>query len=334
MVCIAYIDCQICLGLPEHPIVYYQCSEGHLICSSCFQTITFDKKCAVCRKDMKNASRNRIAEECVKIRIVKCENDQCNTELQYGDMYNHIMKECKYTNVACKYKPLGCSWNGMRNNQLSHQSQCRKSLNLDTFLLNKRKSDLLNEMKRYELNKVLLEHDISYSFPFNIANPLGIEERHSFDSFHIEGDVYLKYKRTQSGKKTLMIKIVIYDSYTIKKARIGVICKPLLQRSHSQVFDAFKDNNHIPSGSWQSAWYSIMTYKEQAVGRIALFIDVTSKNLLRPPILHMIRQNDDDFYDDNHDVDDDEDENYDDDENLWSYDDVDNDDGDDGGNDD
>ena len=57
------LECPVCCEIPKSHI--YQCSKGHLICSSCHRKMpSTDKKCPICREAYKkNISRNLFAEQ-------------------------------------------------------------------------------------------------------------------------------------------------------------------------------------------------------------------------------------------------------------------------------
>lgn len=166
-----YSVCQICQHLPKNPIIYYQCKEGHLICSNCYHSDAFIiKDCGLCRNPMNNPEiRNRIAENLIKNTLVKCEFSECNAMMKYPEMQHHLDNECQAKVIACKYKRLGCNWMGPRRNATNHQ---HSGIDYDTLItkfegIDENVSMLTCSNKKIQsFNDAIINHNIFGSFDF------------------------------------------------------------------------------------------------------------------------------------------------------------------------
>lgn len=181
---------------------------------------------------MNHASRSRIAERAVEMRNVKCEMDECTVELQYGKMKQHLAKDCKFVVVKCKYSLLGCSWTGIRDNQLNHQQVCKKEFNLDDVLttmvqLRDDKKEVDEELDNNEIEKIELEekqaqlreekselellmihHKLKHSFGFNFGSIPRMHRTFDFDiSIGQKGTLCLKLLMPSDDTVSLMVKI-------------------------------------------------------------------------------------------------------------------------------
>ena len=59
--------------------------------------------------------------------------------MEFLKLQYHIENECKYTLINCKYKSLGCNWNGFKKNLINHQNKC--TIDQDNIL------NIVNELK-------------------------------------------------------------------------------------------------------------------------------------------------------------------------------------------
>ena len=140
------------------------------MCSNCYHNDAFiDKKCGICRDPMGNPSRSRIAEKAIKRMIVKCEFDECNATMKYGEMQHHLDIECQAVEIECKYQRLGCNWTGPRRNATNHQHSDIDYDDLLMYILNR---DTEISICEWSLDKAkvfkdtIINHDIFATFDF------------------------------------------------------------------------------------------------------------------------------------------------------------------------
>ena len=133
--------CCICSELSSGKIL--QCPNGCLICETWYVfiaiytfhsftpcVISYPKicpmKCPLCRVGMSKTKpiRCRIAEKALASRLVTCRHEGCGEEVTFAKLQHHEQKECKYLPIDCKFKLLGCSWNGLKQDQREHELQC------------------------------------------------------------------------------------------------------------------------------------------------------------------------------------------------------------------
>jgi len=125
------LECPVCIELPKTPV--YQCSNGHLVCNSCYSKIS---NCPICRvylnqhKPLRNltaeqflddlCNNNNKVEQKPKVRRsslrIPCKNALNGCELHWntnGEAIGHL-KSCKYRLVFCpdlrcaRKVPLAC----------------------------------------------------------------------------------------------------------------------------------------------------------------------------------------------------------------------------------
>ncbi|EOA34024.1 hypothetical protein CARUB_v10021520mg [Capsella rubella] len=86
------LDCPICFHPLASPI--YQCTNGHIICSTCRTKLTRDK-CPSCTLPIGN-NRSRITERLVGALFFPCKNSEngCRQKLSYGKDLDDHEKEC------------------------------------------------------------------------------------------------------------------------------------------------------------------------------------------------------------------------------------------------
>lgn len=126
---IGVLSCVICFDLPSGSI--YQCMHGHLMCIGCFNHILADARlkneqalCPSCRADIssKNSSRNLAVEKAVSELPSHCK--YCEEELPRNQIPSHEKNGCYERPALCKYKNIGCSWNGVWHQLESHEKDC------------------------------------------------------------------------------------------------------------------------------------------------------------------------------------------------------------------
>lgn len=161
--------------------MYFQCESGHLICKNCLCDPAFvDKRCGICRRSLRHASRNRIAEIQLRNRSVECPENGCNEILNYEKLEEHLTSECQYVEQECKYKKLGCNWSGPRNLQDNHEH-----INIDFDELLQR---IENDDKKIE---ELMEENEDFQ-------DMAQEKDREMDDIRKSFDIFLKSNITKS----------------------------------------------------------------------------------------------------------------------------------------
>lgn len=109
--------CAVCMDLPHSSV--FQCSNGHLMCNSCFAHLLADSKlrdetatCPSCRciitRDV--CSRNLAVEKAVSEMPGSCRF--CERELPRAMLQVHENEECEERLVHCRFSRIGCPWRG------------------------------------------------------------------------------------------------------------------------------------------------------------------------------------------------------------------------------
>ncbi|XP_031571163.1 cysteine and histidine-rich protein 1-like [Actinia tenebrosa] len=123
------LSCNVCLSLPSKEI--YQCPHGHLMCCSCLTHLLADARlkdeqatCPNCRTEISrsNCSRNLAVEKAVSELPTKCQ--YCSQEFLRVIVRLHEKEECTERLVECKYKRLGCQWQGPFHELSGHEGEC------------------------------------------------------------------------------------------------------------------------------------------------------------------------------------------------------------------
>eukprot|EP01084_Bolivina_argentea_P309110 534637_1 len=104
-------ECPVCMELPEGHII--QCQNGHIICTECYYELD-NLQCPTCNVKMDKKIRCIFAEKELALKMVSCDNEQCDEMIQFSHLKDHIDNQCDFTLIDCKYKALGCDWNGYK----------------------------------------------------------------------------------------------------------------------------------------------------------------------------------------------------------------------------
>ncbi|XP_027048166.1 cysteine and histidine-rich protein 1-like [Pocillopora damicornis] len=123
------LSCTVCLDLPTKSV--FQCRNGHLMCASCFTHLLADSRlkneqssCPNCRTEINRniCSRNLAVEKAISELPAEC--PYCNHELPRSHLKNHEEKECLNRPVCCKFKRIGCLWEGPFHKLRDHEDKC------------------------------------------------------------------------------------------------------------------------------------------------------------------------------------------------------------------
>lgn len=95
------LECPLCLEIMLPPI--QQCTNGHSICSNCYDQLTpLPKKCSYCSANMTTPVRNRSLEDMASSFIAPCRysDSGCTEEVMYSDLSYHVQ--------SCEHRPIEC----------------------------------------------------------------------------------------------------------------------------------------------------------------------------------------------------------------------------------
>uniref|UniRef100_A0A1J3F335 RING-type E3 ubiquitin transferase n=1 Tax=Noccaea caerulescens TaxID=107243 RepID=A0A1J3F335_NOCCA len=109
------LDCPTCCEPLKKPI--YQCSNGHLACSSCVTKLS--NRCPFCRSHIGDI-RCRAMEKIIETSVVSCRNSVygCKEATTYGNQSSSHEKLCAYVPCSC---PLSnCDYTGSYEDLKSH----------------------------------------------------------------------------------------------------------------------------------------------------------------------------------------------------------------------
>ncbi|XP_030202392.1 zinc finger TRAF-type-containing protein 1 isoform X1 [Gadus morhua] len=138
--------CTVCLDLPKASV--YQCTNGHLMCAGCFIHLLADSRlkeeqatCPNCRCEIsKNlCCRNLAVEKAVSELPADC--PFCLKQFPRSTLERHQKEECQdrcvchtgvncltctrpYLVTLCKYKRIGCPWQGPFHELPAHEGEC------------------------------------------------------------------------------------------------------------------------------------------------------------------------------------------------------------------
>ncbi|CAL1280846.1 unnamed protein product [Larinioides sclopetarius] len=121
--------CAVCLDLPKSAV--YQCRNGHLMCSECFNHLLADAHlklvpsvCPTCRtvisKDL--CVRNLVVEKAVAELPVTCSD--CSVKFPRCLREVHEKQLCQERYTWCCYYRIGCPWGGPFKKKAEHEKKC------------------------------------------------------------------------------------------------------------------------------------------------------------------------------------------------------------------
>uniref|UniRef100_UPI0037E9443C zinc finger TRAF-type-containing protein 1 isoform X1 n=1 Tax=Semicossyphus pulcher TaxID=241346 RepID=UPI0037E9443C len=154
--------CTVCLDLPKASV--YQCTNGHLMCAGCFIHLLADSRlkeeqatCPNCRCEIsKNlCCRNLAVEKAVSELPTEC--TFCLKQFPRSSLERHQKEECQDSPAECnmrliwgrtadkknqltivtqcKYKRIGCPWQGPFHELPAHESECSHPTKTGTELM-------------------------------------------------------------------------------------------------------------------------------------------------------------------------------------------------------
>lgn len=105
-----------------------ECTNGHLICQSCYLILRqFERpQCPVCRIGLHSEPKKGLVAEKIMSELPEsCMH--CGIILSKKDLNNHQLSDCPKRRVTCNYSHLGCTWIGNAEESFSHHLQCKVS---------------------------------------------------------------------------------------------------------------------------------------------------------------------------------------------------------------
>ncbi|CAH0764079.1 unnamed protein product [Diatraea saccharalis] len=121
--------CAVCLDLPQAAV--YQCSNGHLMCATCFTHLLADARlrdeaatCPNCRVEISKttASRNLAVEKTVSELPAECKH--CTQVFPRHSLQHHEQKTCENRITGCRFECIGCPWRGPAHEAGAHEAAC------------------------------------------------------------------------------------------------------------------------------------------------------------------------------------------------------------------
>ncbi|GFU06317.1 cysteine and histidine-rich protein 1-B [Nephila pilipes] len=121
--------CAVCLDLPKSAV--YQCRNGHLMCSECFNHLLADAHlkmvssvCPSCRtlisKDL--CVRNLVVEKAISELPATCSS--CSMKFARCLREVHEKQLCQERHTWCTFYRIGCPWNGPFKKKAEHEKRC------------------------------------------------------------------------------------------------------------------------------------------------------------------------------------------------------------------
>ena len=200
------------------------------------------------------------------LRTVQCRHDGCSKKLNFGNLQQHETEECEYLPIDCKYKILGCSWKGLRQNQEEHEFKCEIDQD-DSLEIVQEISDQLTVYQKF----CNLCTNINTS-PFDPSehDTTSFEEelKHESDEFFYDGYEYTirikseKRKVRRNSMYQLKAQIVFADEPTQiafadhDHVKVGIMIE---QRGCLQ-FKLIKEMDfHLSTSVTESEWFTFDT---------------------------------------------------------------------------
>ncbi|KAM4028135.1 zinc finger TRAF-type-containing protein 1 isoform 1-T1 [Anomaloglossus baeobatrachus] len=152
--------CTVCLDLPKASV--YQCTNGHLMCAGCFIHLLADARlkeelatCPNCRCEISKSlcCRNLAVEKAVSELPSEC--GFCMKAFPRSLLDRHKKEECQDRVTQCKYKRIGCPWQGPYHELTVHESECCHPTKTGNELM-----EILDEMDQSHKKEMQLYNSI------------------------------------------------------------------------------------------------------------------------------------------------------------------------------
>ncbi|GAB0181185.1 zinc finger TRAF-type-containing protein 1 isoform X1 [Grus americana] len=152
--------CTVCLDLPKASV--YQCTNGHLMCAGCFIHLLADARlkeeqatCPNCRCEISKSlcCRNLAVEKAVSELPSEC--GFCMQQFPRSLLERHQKEECQDRVTQCKYKRIGCPWQGPYHELTVHEAECTHPTKTGNELM-----EILDEMDQTRKKEMQLYNSI------------------------------------------------------------------------------------------------------------------------------------------------------------------------------
>ncbi|XP_060099133.1 zinc finger TRAF-type-containing protein 1 [Heteronotia binoei] len=152
--------CTVCLDLPKASV--YQCTNGHLMCAGCFIHLLADARlkeeqatCPNCRCEISKSlcCRNLAVEKAVSELPSEC--GFCMRQFPRSLLERHQKEECQDRVSRCKYKRIGCPWQGPYHELTVHEAECTHPTKTGNELM-----EILDEMDQTHKKEMQLYNSI------------------------------------------------------------------------------------------------------------------------------------------------------------------------------
>ncbi|XP_029448088.1 cysteine and histidine-rich protein 1 isoform X3 [Rhinatrema bivittatum] len=152
--------CTVCLDLPKASV--YQCTNGHLMCAGCFIHLLADARlkeeqatCPNCRCEISKSlcCRNLAVEKAVSELPSDC--GFCLKQFPRSLLERHKKEECQDRVMQCKYKRIGCPWQGPYHELTVHEAECGHPAKTGNELM-----EILDEMDQTHRKEMQLYNSI------------------------------------------------------------------------------------------------------------------------------------------------------------------------------
>ncbi|XP_066482516.1 zinc finger TRAF-type-containing protein 1 [Tiliqua scincoides] len=152
--------CTVCLDLPKASV--YQCTNGHLMCAGCFIHLLADARlkeeqatCPNCRCEISKSlcCRNLAVEKAVSELPSEC--GFCMRQFPRSLLERHQKEECQDRVTRCKYKRIGCPWQGPFHELTVHEAECTHPTKTGNELM-----EILDEMDQTHKKEMQLYNSI------------------------------------------------------------------------------------------------------------------------------------------------------------------------------
>ncbi|KFM69606.1 Cysteine and histidine-rich protein 1-B, partial [Stegodyphus mimosarum] len=220
--------CAVCLDLPKSSV--YQCRNGHLVCSDCFNHLLADAQlrmgtavCPSCRtlisKDL--CVRNLVVEKAVSELPVTCQ--ACSTTFPRCLRDIHEKEICLERKSQCCYSRIGCPWVGPFKKKAEHEKRCaqpkKKGSEIKKTLTTLPYEEKANEL--YRLCNILAADEIAYN-DLQLLGPYHTDEYYiryetfRFCAFGMEWEVRAHVNNneadpTLSSERTLSYQLLLKE---------------------------------------------------------------------------------------------------------------------------
>jgi len=127
---VVYPDCSICLEIINPPAV---------ACINCFQSfcemccLEYQSKsdideppCPLCKASRFEWKNNVGLNTILANRVVHCkfQDRGCTKMIQYQELDSHVANKCKYADIKCSAREIGCKWSGDKKLLGKHMIDC------------------------------------------------------------------------------------------------------------------------------------------------------------------------------------------------------------------